>query len=152
MAEILNPDEVLEALKSFGPVRRMLLATPGTLQGTLSAFFGARVHVEVRFQNDGEDEKHFEREVDLVRHDPRVVVCRAHTRVDVEDEEIRRLIRERRIGLGQIIQKLGRPTTFELEEAEQAEESFWRVYTLRGPGFVYRIREEFPSGLYPDGV
>lgn len=153
MAEILNPDEVLAALRDFGPLRRIILATPGTLQGTLSAFFGSRVVVEVRFQSEGDDEKqHFERQVELVCAARNLVVCRARTEIEVEDAEIRRLIRERRIGLGQIIQGLGVPTAFDLEAAGSDAERFWRVYSLEGPGFVYRIREEFPAALYPDAA
>ena len=152
MAEILNPEGMLEALREFGPIRRVLLATPGTLQGTLSAYFGAPVTVQVKSQGDGRDHKHFTRDVDLVCHALSLVVCRAQSRIDVEDEEIRRLIRERRIGLGQINEVLRVPTTFELEEAGAGGDSFWRVYSLEGAGFRYRIREEFPAELYPPGA
>ena len=152
VAEILNPERMLEALREFGPIRRVLLATPGTLQGTLSAYFGAPVTVQVRSQGDGQDHKHFTREVDLVCGALGVVVCRAQSRIDVEDEEIRRLIRDRRIGLGQINEVLRVPTTFELEQAGADGDAFWRVYTLEGSGFRYRIREEFPADLYPTGA
>lgn len=149
MPEILNPERVLEQLRDFGSIRRVLLATPGTLQGTLSAYFGAPVTVRVHDQGDSRDHKHFERRVDLVCEKLGVVACRAHSRIDVEDEEIRSLIRERRIGLGQIIEVLRVPTTFELDDAGISDDSFWRQYTLEGAGFRYRIREVFPSELYP---
>jgi len=42
------------------------------------------------------------------------------------------------------------PTTFELDGVGTRDECFWREYTLEGAGFRYRIREEFPSELYPD--
>ncbi|MGH0032025.1 MAG: hypothetical protein ACQGVC_19715 [Myxococcota bacterium] len=149
MAEILNPEQVLLQLRDFGPLRRILLATPGTLQGTLSAYFGAPVTVAVRDQGDASDHKHFVREVDLVCTERGITACRARSEVDVEDEEIRTLIRERRIGLGQIIEYLRVPTTFELDRAGTSDACFWREYTLEGAGFRYRIREEFPADLYP---
>lgn len=140
----------LDTLRGFGPIRRVILATPGTLQGTLTAYFGSQVGVEVRFQDDQRDDKHFTREVDLVCREPERVVCTARTDVRVEDEEIRRMLRARRIGLGQIVELLRVSTTFELEEVGGNDESFWRVYALRGTGLVCRIREEFPAALYPD--
>ena len=150
MAEILDLEGTLERLRDFGPIRRMILAVPGTLQGTLTAYFGSEVGIEVRFQDDSRDEKHFTREVDLVCRERGMVVCRARTDVLVEDEDIRNMLRERKVGLGQVVELLRIPTTFELEEAGEDSEFFWRVYELRGAGFVYRIREEFPSGLYPE--
>lgn len=151
MAEILNQEQVLERLRDFGPIRRVLLATPGTLQGTLTAYFGAPVTVVVRSQGDARDHKHFVREVDLVCEKLGLLACRAKSQIDVEDEEIRGLIRNRRIGLGQIVEFLRVPTTFELEQAGSDAECFWREYTLEGAGFRYRIREEFPADLYPAG-
>ena len=151
MAEILNPEQVLRQLRDFGPLRRILLATPGTLQGTLSAYFGAPVTVQVRDQGDAQDHKHFVREVDLVCEPLRITACSARSRIDVEDEEIRTLIRDRRIGLGQIIEVLRVPTTFELDAVGSRDDCFWREYTLEGAGFRYHIREEFPAELYPGG-
>ena len=109
-----------------------------------------QVDVRVRFQDDGRDEKNFIREVDLVCRERATVVCTARTDVRVEDEEIRRLLREREIGLGQIIELLRVPTRFELEEAGVVAACFWRVYALSGAGFSCRVREEFPAGLYPE--
>jgi len=151
VAEILNLERVLEQLRDFGPVRRILLATPGTLQGTLSAYFGSPVTVRVRDQGDARDHKHFIRHVDLVCEELGVTACSARSRIDVEDEEICTLIRDRRIGLGQIIEVLRVPTTFELDDAGSDDDCFWREYTLEGAGFRYRIREEFPAALYPAG-
>ena len=150
MAEILDLEGALATLRDFGPLRRMILATPGTLQATLTAYFGSQVDVRGRFQDDGRDEKNFIREVDLVCRERATVVCTARTDVRVEDEEIRRLLREREIGLGQIIELLRVPTRFELEEAGVDAACFWRVYALSGSGFSCRVREEFPAGLYPE--
>lgn len=150
MAEILDLEGTLATLRDFGPLRRMILATPGTLQATLTAYFGSQVDVQVRFQDDGRDEKNFTRQVDLVCRERATVVCRARTDVLVEDEGIRRLLRERTIGLGQIIELLRVPTRFELEEVGVDDACFWRVYELRGSGFACRVREEFPVVLYPE--
>lgn len=150
MAEILNPQRVLRTLRDFGPLRRMILATPGTLQGALSAYFGTHVDVLVRSQSGVDDQKHFVREVDLVCGGNGIVACRARSEIEVESEEIRALIHERRIGLGRISAGLGVHTSFDLEAAGATSDGFWRRYTLEGPGFLYRIHECFPAALYPD--
>ena len=150
MAEILDLEGTLATLRDFGPLRRVILSTPGTLQGTLTAYFGSQVEVDVRFQDDSRDEKHFTREVDLLCRKNEAVVCRARTDVIVEDEDLRRMLCERKMGLGQIIELLRIPCGFELEEVGSDAESFWRVYELRGSGFVCRVREEFPQRLYPE--
>ena len=124
MAEILDLEGTLATLRDFGPLRRVILSTPGTLQGTLTAYFGSQVEVDVRFQDDSRDEKHFTREVDLLCRKNEAVVCRARTDVIVEDEDLRRMLCERKMGLGQIIELLRIPCGFELEEVGSDAESF----------------------------
>jgi hypothetical protein len=146
MADIVDPTALLEKIRAFTPWQRVLLGTAGTLQGTLSAYFGSSVTVEVRDQHLEGDDLH--REVDLVCKERGVVVCTAVSDVHVEDPRVRELIVERNIGLGQISTLLGIRTTFELLDAGRDDGTFWRDYVLAGTGFEYRIRESFPADLY----
>jgi hypothetical protein len=148
VADIVDPSHLLHVLRDFSPLRRVLLATAGTLQGTLSAYFGAPVTVEVVSQTADGDV--MQRTVDLVCAARDLAVCRAATEIHVADAGIREMIVERRIGLGQIAALVGVPTSFELDEAAQEERTFWRTYRLWGDEFEFRITETFPCQLYPD--
>ena len=146
MADIVDPARLLEQLRGFSPLRRVLLATAGTLQGALSAYFGAPVTVDVVSQDADHGVMH--RTVDLVCKDRRLVACRATTEIDVADPRIREMIVERNLGLGQIATLLGVRTSFELDEVGQEASTFWRTYRLWGEGFRFRITETFPAELY----
>jgi chorismate-pyruvate lyase len=146
MADIVDPTALLEKIRDFSPWQRVLLGTAGTLQGTLSAYFGAPVTVEVREQRVEGDDLH--RAVDLVCKDRGVVACHAVSVVHVEDDRVRELVVEQNIGLGQISALLGIRTTFELVDAGRDDGTFWRDYLMAGEGFEYRIHESFPADLY----
>lgn len=150
MAEILHLEEVLEKLGGLRPLHRMLMATAGTLQTTLAAYFGEPVDVTVGAQSEEEDERGATllREVQLVCRNSGTVACRARTRIEVQNDLILKLIRERQIGLGQICETLGLRATFLLDDVGLDDAQLWREYRLEGPGFCYHIREELPSGLY----
>ncbi len=150
MAEILNLEEALEKLRGLKPLHRMLMATAGTLQTTLAAYFGEPVDVEVGSQSeeDAEEGATLLRAVELVCRDSRAMACRARTRIEVRNELVLKLIRERNIGLGQICETLGIRATFVLEDVGLDDTWLWREYRLEGPGFCYHIREELPSELY----
>jgi chorismate-pyruvate lyase len=140
---------VVEKLDGFGPVQRVLLTTAGTLQGALSAFFRAPVVIELVHQEESGDT--LQREVNLVRTAEPTIVCRTASTARVTDPEIRRLMLEGTLGLGQIVATLGVETHFALEEVGQDAEQFWRSYRLWGDGFSFRIRETFPAPLYATG-
>ena len=146
MAEIVDRDGVLRMLHTFTPVQRVLLATAGTLQGTLSAFFGAPVTIELLHQH--ETDGRILREVDLVCAAKQVAVGRATTEAQATDPDIRRLLLEGDMGLGQISALLGTPVSFALDQTGRQPDAFWRAYRLWGKGFSYRIREVFPESLY----
>jgi hypothetical protein len=150
MAEILHLDEVLEKLKGLSPLHRMLMATAGTLQTTLAAYFGEPVDVVVGDQSEEEDGEGavLLRDVQLVCRNSQTVACRAHTRIEVRNDLVLKLIRERNIGLGQICETLGLRATFVLDEVGLDDANLWRNYRLEGPGFCYRIREDLPRELY----
>jgi chorismate-pyruvate lyase len=149
MADVVDLSRPLETIQGFPPLRRVLLATAGTLQGTLSAYFGAPVTVEVRSQRVDAGGATVHRVVDLVCKERRLVACRADALVHVEDPRMRELIVEGSIGLGQIAVLLGVRTTFELDEVGEDDGHFWRRYRLWGDGFEYRITERFDQDLYP---
>ena len=50
MAELIEMTRHLELVKDFPPLQRIFLLCAGTLQGTLSAYFGTEVKVEVQGQ------------------------------------------------------------------------------------------------------
>jgi chorismate-pyruvate lyase len=129
--------------------QRVLLATAGTLQETLSAFFGGPVTVEVVHQE--ETPLGLVREVDLVFAARQLVVCHAITEARIAHPEIRRLLLEGELGIGQISAALGLVASFALDDAGHGEGIFWRAYRLWGDGFSYRIRETFPAQLYEKG-
>lgn len=149
MADVVDLEGVLAKLRPFSPLRRLLLATAGTLQGTLSGYFGSPVSVAVREQRVSE-EGFFHRVVDLVCDAHNVAVCRAVSEVEVTDSRIHELVSQRHIGLGQISAALDLPTSFTLHDAGADDSSFWRHYRLVGAGFAYDITERFPMPLYPD--
>jgi hypothetical protein len=138
---------MLAKLQGFDPLRRVLLATPGTLQGTLAAYFGELVDVQMLSQS--QDGATFDREVNLVLRDRGIVVCHAVSQITVEDEDFLKMIKEKQIGIGRIAQVLHRETSFLLETASEREEVFMRTYRLEGEGFAYHIHEDFPAALYP---
>ena len=150
MAEIVDKQDLLERIRPFSPLRRVLLATPGTLQATLSAFFGTAIGVRVKRQQEAAGT--LLRTVSLVLPDLELEVCSASTKARVTDPQMRRLLWERTLGIGRIAAMLGASASFRLDDAGEATATFWRVYQLWGAGFHYRIREAFPGSLYPDGV
>jgi chorismate-pyruvate lyase len=148
MAEIIDQESVLNKISNFKPLWRLLLATPGTLQSTLTAYFGSPVSVQVVGQSI--EGNVISRRVNLVCDDREIVVCRATTEITVDDPRINEMVNEKRVGIGQIIQLLGAKSEFRLEETGQVNGSFWRRYTLSGPGYCFNIREDFPKILYAD--
>lgn len=152
MAEIYPVEDVLQKLAKFTPLRRILLATAGTNQSTLSAYHGNPVMIEVTKQErgDGDSVLKWWRSVDLYmeRDDGRVVVCRADSEIGLKNPRALELVKAETLGLGQIMEFLGIRPAFKLVEVGQDDSSFWRVYTLEGAGITYQIREDFPAELY----
>lgn len=148
MADVIDSDGMISMLRPFSPLRRVLLAATGTLQGTLSAFWAAPITVRLLSQSTNGD--HVRREVDLVCEERDLVVCHAVTTMDVSDHAIETLLRESTLGIGQIITVLDRRTSFALQDVGQDEAHFWRKYRMWGHGFDYHIHESFEHRRYPD--
>ncbi|HEY1636474.1 MAG TPA: hypothetical protein VGF64_17070 [Acidimicrobiales bacterium] len=141
MAEALDPEGMLRTIARFPPVARVLMATVGTLQGTLSAYFATPVLIRVIDQHRG-DAGHYERHTDLYRKDTGQVVCRASATLEVDRKDLRELIDARIHGLGQILTVLDIAAAFELEDVGN-DRVLWRRYRLSGEGFLFVISEHF---------
>ena len=145
--EIVHFDKVMQMIKSFSPLERVLLSTAGTLQTALSAYFWTPVKVRVVSQTEIDD-THISRDISLYSPTKEIEVCRATTDIVVDLPDVKRLILEGKYGLGQILEIEGIRAVFEIAYMGQDAKRFWRVYKLTGPGVVYRIREEFNKALY----
>ena len=148
MAEIVDQAQLLAKLRGFSPLRRLLLAIPGTLQSSLSAYFGHPVTVQVVSQ--ATQGAVIRRTVNLVGEDLGMVVVRAASDITVSDDHVRSLVEAQQMGIGQIVASLDVRTDFVLEDVGRGEGTFWRRYRLEGPGFTYLVREEFPTILFAD--
>lgn len=147
MAEILHPEVLLTKIARYAPLARIFLATPGTLQGTLSAYFGTPIGIEVRHQEHRADGS-LHRVADLVRRDHGTAVVHATTTLEVEREDARELVLANQHGIGQILVMLGIHSTFELLRVGEDDACIWREYRLGGEGVRYLIREEFPRSAF----
>lgn len=145
MAELIEITRALELVKDFEPLQRILLTCSGTLQGTLSAYFGREIVIKLVKQNCEEDGV-IQREANL--HEGAMVVCLATSQLTIERDDVREKVIEGEMGIGQVLETLEVRPSFELHEVGDNEHFFWRVYSLRGPGVVYKIRESFPKLLY----
>lgn len=140
---------MLSVLRSVSPLRRMLLGAPGTLQGMLTAYWGAPVTIHRIAQEDGLY-RTLRREVELECRERDLVACHALTHMRLTDEAMAALLRESDLGIGQVITLLRRQASFALELVGDDESTFWRRYRLAGDGFDFQIRETFQKALYPD--
>jgi hypothetical protein len=145
MAELIEITTALEKVKGFSPLERILLTCSGTLQGTLSAYFGQEILVKVVRQTV-DDSGVIGRLAHL--HDKYVVVCEANSRLTIEREDVRGRVLAGDLGIGQVLETLGLRPSFQLDQVGEDPHHFWRLYTLRAPGVVYAIRESFPKTLY----
>lgn len=145
MAELMEITRALEQVQDYNPLQRVLLTCAGTLQGTLSAYFGAEVAVRIQRQ-DHQGNGIIYRSVSLLAG-PRVV-CTADSALKIARKDIRQEVLARQLGIGQILEKLGVTPRFDLLEVGHDPECFWREYELKAEGVSYRITEVFPSDLY----
>lgn len=163
MSEVFPIEDVLARIRGFSPMRRVLLATAGTLQSTMSAYFNSPVCVEVTKQEEvvlpepeaeTEAEEQTSRilyrnvEMYVLSAEEKTTVCVASSRIVVSKQELLDRIMEQKLGLGQILQEYGLKPKFVLQAVGNTKSEFWRVYSLMAPGVVYDIKETFPRNLY----
>jgi hypothetical protein len=144
MSELIEITRALELVKEFNPLQRVLLTCAGTLQGTLSAFFGQEIGVRVIMQEESGGE--------LIRaaqlHTPQLIVCTANSQLTVTRPDVLEKVLSQEIGIGQVLAVLDVRPAFDLLEVGQDASNFWRTYRLAAPGVVYRISESFSQALY----
>ncbi|KAJ1962189.1 hypothetical protein GGI12_002799 [Dipsacomyces acuminosporus] len=137
------------------PVQRIMLMANGNLQRVLSAYYNLPVSVEVLF-NEPENPKRlserllpirYRRHINLVCN--KIVVCTAHSTVDLLTRKAADLVINQGVGIGQLFRFMNVLPTFALIEAQlsDSDSSFWRLYELRSADVVCTIREEFPDGM-----
>ncbi len=155
MADIIEIERALAMVQNFHPLQRVLLTCTGTLQGTLSAWFGGPMEIVVIDQGQQaalmvepgrEDDLIFHRAIEM-KHLGKCMM-RAASTIATTREDVRDLVLEQTLGLGQIMEKLGIRPAFKLLEADQDDDDFWRVYELDGGAVLYRIKEIFPQRHY----
>ncbi len=146
MAEIADLESVLRQIDHLPALWRVLLSTPGTLQGTLAALF--RTPVTVALISQQVEAGRFDRTVELVRSDHRRAVCRAHTLAEVALPEVHALLVGGRAGIGQILRMHHIDATFELHEVGGDDEVIERRYRLAGDGVRFDIVERFPVAQF----
>ncbi len=152
MADVVEIEQALAVVQDFKPLQRVLLTCTGTLQGTLSAWFGGPMEIAVveqaRMENldKGSPSQIHHRTIEM-RHKAQCVM-KAESAIYTAREDVRALVLERKLGLGQIMEKLGIRPEFKLIEAAQDDEHFWRVYKLHAPDVTYTIKETFPQCHY----
>jgi len=139
-------EQILPKLDEFTPIERVLLTCSGTLEIATSAYLGEPVDVEVVEQS--QDGEVINRKVNLKGRYSGRIVCRATSKVIVQDDQIREEILSKRIGIGQALIKHGFKPDFEMLDMGKTDDSFYRVYKLVAPGVNYTIREIFPRRLY----
>ena len=152
MAELANITEALKMLEGFSPIQRVLLTCTGTLQGTLSAYFGEAVEVQVLNQITLRLGR-YSRKVRLFTPSNNQSVCRAYTSIITTSPEVIDLIEGEKLGIGQVLEHLGLKPRFKLRRVGQSENSFARDYELASSvdGMLivnYQINEIFPKELY----
>lgn len=152
MAELVEITRALDLVREFPPLHRILLTCTGTLQGTLSAYFGEEVRVEVVRQSFEDRDSHIVvyRRADLYipRADSPLVVCRARSDLAIASGEVKTRVLSRELGIGQVLEVLGLRPSFTLLHVGRDHQAFWRAYKLEAAGVTYEIRERFPLELY----
>ena len=159
VADIIEIERALEAVQQFNPLQRVFLTCTGTLQGTLSAWFGGPMEIVVMEQaeqgtlmlgeNHIEGMLTFHRIIEM-RHSGKCIM-RADSTILTEREDVIDLLTKKKLGIGQIMETLGITPEFRLLEADTNAADFWRVYELVGDRVTYRIKETFPQHLYKTG-
>lgn len=137
-------------VKNFSPVKRIFLLAAGTLQGTLSAYFGVEVKVEIEIQHTTHNEERNQEEIvrQVVLTANGMNACHAQSSLFIDRADVREQVMSQRIGIGQILEVLDVRARFTLLEVGQNKEFFWRHYKLEGEGVTYLITESFPQYWY----
>lgn len=137
MREVLDLPGLVGRFKGsdLSVIERILVVNDGTVQTTLSVIFNEPVNVRVLMQQ--ERAGRIERDVALWVDNGRgadLGVCKASTVIQTGENAGSVLfeVREQKLGLGQIIEKLGFTVTRQLGDYGSDETRLWRTYVLSG--------------------
>lgn len=150
MAELIEITRGLEMVKSFSPMKRVFLLAAGTLQGTLSAYFGMEVVVELERQFTRHNVERNQEEIvrEVVLRAGAMNACHAESSLYIDRADVREKVMSEQIGIGQILEVLDVRARFTLLNVGQNSLRFWREYKLEGEGVTYLIKESFPQYWY----
>jgi len=137
------------------PIQRMVVSHDGTLQDLLSAYFGHPVEVKVCDQNESKSNiiRNSVLYIDDGLHG--VDVCMATSVIPttstlLQNTEFVDRIRERKYGIGFILNELGIKTRRELSDVHIVDNMFRRVYRIydEASEIDVIITETFPPHYY----
>ncbi len=156
MAEELQIPQLLERLKGFSIVERVILAHDGTVVTLLAMLFGQPITVRVVQQREEPDAMTpwghrgpaFLRTVDLMAGQRTVAVANSIIPFHGNHEWVLDLVRKREMGIGAITAHLGIPTIRLPRGVGRRGGCFWREYDMRGQCVAFAIEERFPTPIY----
>ena len=150
--EVLDIPGLLSMLEphDLNPIERLLVGHTGTNQLHLALWFGDNVDVVLGQQT--QDEEMISREVDLVLHETRTIVCHATSKIPLAQNrrEVLDDVLSGRLGIGQIAAKYRIPTERTLRKVQLNNKWITRTYQMKGTGLLYIITESFPRLLFQD--
>lgn len=146
--EELDIGEFLEIFKDkdFSATERVILAHDGTVTTLLSTILNELVEVRIVAQAEWNDL--ILRNVQLITGSGVVADATSIIPVKKNLSEIVELVRERKLGLGQILAKCGSRPKRKIVHIAKDEKKFWRAYNLVGDGVDILVMEEFPTQVY----
>lgn len=158
MVEELNIQGSLRWVNDLGltAIERVLAAHTGTVQLLVSLWFAEPAAAIVKWQQecDAPGGGLIRRQVALTLQDSGLEVVLADSAIPLalNSPDVLRLVREKKLGLGQIAVALEIPTFRVLVSVQATDQQIRRKYIMRSIGPVstlhYEIEETFPRALY----
>lgn len=148
--EELHIEKLLRRLSPYDLTQweRVLIGHTGTVQLLLSLFFGHPVDAVVQEQREADVA--ILRRTNLVVSSLDIIACRAHSYIPIEQNsgEILQMIKDGKLGLGQIISSLELTTKRQIRDIRVMDDTVERTYEMTGPNYYFQITESFPRGLF----
>jgi len=136
-------------IKGFNPLERVILLNEGTVLTLLSVLFSVPIKVKVISQKEVNKtisryvvlEAIYSEDVEM-----KIPVCFAHSLMAIEENrEILKEIREKKLGIGQIIASKKLRVERELIATYNNKVFFAREYSIKGEGINIFITEVYPK-------
>ncbi|KAJ1962701.1 hypothetical protein IWQ62_003446 [Dispira parvispora] len=147
------------------PLQRVLLWANGNLQRILSAFHNTPVSIKVLHHKAVDPDVGlvldchvpspqallYDRKIHLVGNER--LLCVANSKIVVWNETFKNLLVNEGVGIGQIFHYCKIVPDFRLlRVGEEANGSFWRLYSLSTDGIYFEIHEWFPSNVFDSEI